>query len=261
MSAKTKRCQPSTQHEILTIARKRPCAVKGSSSDPYLIPVRIWVQSRGGRLWLFGGGRGGGGRGNCILINVGRGVDNTRGNGFKKSWLKMYQEWRAKNLKLSPQPQFPLRKKKWKKAYYLEVDEDLPDSEDHWLAKNQAQYYERKSCGLVAPQIQKGKRQITGNRNAKLGGGKKGKGHLVYSTQTLCIQSIDAIYVIAGFTRGSSDELLLPPSQIWPFRSSSAATVSVRPVYSTHGLLDGKWIGRRANRPEHLCPVYSLSCF
>lgn len=86
----------------------------------------------------------------------------------------MYQEWRAKNPKLSPQKSISFAEKKnEKKAYYLEVDEDLPDSEDYWLAKNQAQYYERKSCGLVAPQIKKVKRQITGNRNAKLGGGKK----------------------------------------------------------------------------------------
>lgn len=53
---KPKDVSPQRKHEILTIAHKRPCAVKGSSPDPYLIPVRIWVQSRGGRLWLLGRG-------------------------------------------------------------------------------------------------------------------------------------------------------------------------------------------------------------
>lgn len=64
-----------------------------------------------------------------------------------------------------------------------------------------------------------------------------------------------------GFTLGRSDGLLLLPLQIWSFRSYSAANVSARPAYSTAGLLYGKWIGRRANRLEHLCPVYSLSWF
>lgn len=175
MSAKTKRCQPSTQtrnsynspQAAMCRERLKPRPLSYSSQD--LSPVARW------KAVVAGEGGGGHGRGNCILINVGRAVDNTRGNGSKKEadWRCIRNdEWKIRSF--HPKSHFPSRKKKMKKkAYYLEVDEDLPDSEDYWLAKNQAQYYERKSCGLVAPQIKKVKRQITGNRNAKLGGGKK----------------------------------------------------------------------------------------
>lgn len=148
-------------------------------------------------------------------------------------------------------------KKKWKKAYYLEVDEDLPDSEDNWLAKNQAQYYERKSCRSVAPQIQKGKCQIIGNRNAELGGEKKRK-------RSPSVQHPDALYSIY---RCYICSCWFYPWKLWWIAASSIANLIISVFFRSYcigqasildGLLDGKWIGRRANRLEHLCPVYSF---
>lgn len=154
--------------------RLKPRPISYSSQD--LSPVARW------KAVVVGGGGAGHGRGNCILINVGRGVDNTRGNGFKKSLLKMYQEWGAKNLKLSPQKSISFAEKKMKKGILSWTRWGFAGLWRSLVGKEP-------STVLRTPQIQKGKRQIIGNRNAELGGEKKGK-------RSPSVQHPDALYSI-----------------------------------------------------------------
>lgn len=65
-----------------------------------------------------------------------------------------------------------------------------------------------------------------------------------------------------GFMRGKSDgccrvNFTISPS--YRFTRQGATIISARPVYSMTDSLDGKYIGRLANRSEHIQAVRILS--